>query len=506
VRDDDSAPESPNSAAGAERLVEPEDALPPIDMERLPPHLREAAARAGWTELMPVQARAIPYLRAGRDLMVQSRTGSGKTGAFMLPILELIDRGSKACQALILVPTRELAQQVAREAELLGGALGIRTAAVYGGVPYGGQFEAFRRGAHIVVGTPGRILDHLLKRTLAFDAVQILILDAIDRMLSMGFYPDMCDIKRHLRPRPAGSYMFSATFPPYVMSLAGQFLRAPELLSLSRDRIHVMEVEHVLYKTPALDKDRALVRIIEIENPDSALIFCNTRSRVHYVSVVLQRFGYDADELSSDLSQAVRDKVLGRLRAGTLKFLVATDVAGRGIDLPELSHVIQYDFPEDPEAYIHRAGRTGRAGAAGVAISLVSDVERIGLLSLAKRFGIDLDERPVPTDEEVAAIVSERLTALLEARLRTRDKLQIERMKRFAPLARTLAQSEDVAALLVMVLDDRYQELLHAPAPQPEPGGGPEPRGEPRTRSSRGGGSRRGGRRGRGGRGGARRG
>ncbi|HAK94042.1 MAG TPA: ATP-dependent helicase [Planctomycetes bacterium] len=475
-------------------------------MAQLPPHLREAAARAGWTELMPVQARAIPYLRAGRDLMVQSRTGSGKTGAFVLPIIDIIDRASKACQALILVPTRELAQQVAREAELLGGALGVNTAAVYGGVPYGGQIEAFRRGAHIVVGTPGRILDHLLKRTLSFDAVQILILDEADRMLSMGFYPDMCDIKRYLRPRPAGSYMFSATFPPYVMSLAGQFLREPELLSLSHDRIHVMEVEHVFYTTPALDKDRALVRIIEIENPGSALIFCNTRSRVHYVSVVLQRFGYDADELSSDLTQAVRDNVLGRLRAGKLKFLAATDVAGRGIDLPELSHVIQYDFPEDPDAYIHRAGRTGRAGAAGVAISLVSDVERIGLLSLAKHFQINLVERPVPTDEEVAAIVSERLTALLEARLRTRDKLQVERMERFVSLARMLAQNEDGAALLVMLLDDCYQELLHAPAPQPEIEGAPEPRGEPRSRGDRegrgGGRSRRGGRSDRGGRGG----
>ncbi|MEM7362188.1 MAG: C-terminal helicase domain-containing protein, partial [Bacteroidota bacterium] len=188
-------------------------------------------------------------------------------------------------------------------------------------------------------------------------------------------------------------------------------------------------------------KERVLVRIIEMENPSSAIIFCNTKAKVHFVSVVLQRFGYDADELTSDLSQADRERVLGRVRKGTLRFLVATDVAARGLDIPELSHVFQFEPPEDMEAYIHRAGRTGRAGAAGVAISLVNRPEKALLDRIAKRYSIDFDERALPSDEDVEAIVAERMTTLLEARLRGRDKLQAERSQRFVSMARTLAET-----------------------------------------------------------------
>ncbi len=449
-------------------VIEPENALPQVSMADLPEGLRQAAARAGWTELMPVQAMAIPYLLAGRDLMVQSRTGSGKTGAFVLPILARIDLRGSLCQALVLVPTRELAHQVAGEAKLLAGDAGVKTVAVYGGVGYGPQIDAFRKGAQLVVGTPGRILDHLLKRSLTLENITTLIFDEADRMLSMGFYPDMRQVKRYLPARTYSSYMFSATYPPRVMRLAGEFLRNPDFLNLSSDHIHVSEVEHVYYDVPAMEKDRALVRIIEIENPSSALIFCNRRSRVHYVTVVLQRFGYDADELSADLAQTAREKVLERVRKGTLRFLVATDVAARGIDLPELSHVIQYEFPEDHEVYIHRAGRTGRAGGSGEAISLVSGgMELIELKAVAKRFAIDIQKRPLPSDEDVAAVVSERITALLEARLRARDKLQVERMARFASLAKSLSHSDDQTALLAMLLDDYYQETLHAPPDAP---------------------------------------
>jgi len=223
----------------------------------------------------------------------------------------------------------------------------------------------------------------------------------------------------------------------------------------------------VFYTVPGMDKDRSLVRLIEIENPASAIIFCNTKANVHYVSIVLRRFGYDADELSADLSQGDRERVLERVRQGTLRFLVATDVAARGLDIPDLSHVIQYEPPEDMEAYIHRAGRTGRAGAAGVAISLVSAIEGIDLGRIAQRFGIDMEERPLPTDADVEAVVAERVTALLEARLRERDKLQTERSKRFVLLGRSLAENEDESAIIAMLLDDYYQQTLHAPLPRP---------------------------------------
>ncbi|MGD0175119.1 MAG: DEAD/DEAH box helicase, partial [Anaerolineales bacterium] len=395
--------------------------------------------------------------------------GSGKTGAYLLPILSQVDPSRPLTQALVLVPTRELARQVAVEAEVLGRDTGVRSAAVYGGVGYGPQLDALHAGAHLVIGTPGRILDHLLRRSLVLDNLSFLIFDEADRMLSMGFYPDMRRVQSYLPRQPVSTFMFSATFPPQVIRLADQFLSRPGFLNLSSDHIHVTEVEHVYYVVPGMDKDRSLVRIIETENPLSGLIFCNTKTRVEYVTVVLQRFGYDADDLTSDRTQSDREKVMEQVRRGTLRFLVATDVAARGIDLPELSHVFQYEPPEDPEAYIHRAGRTGRAGGSGTAVSLVNRAELGDLERIGKRYGIQLQARPLPEDEDVERIVSERIITLLEARLRNRDRLQIERMERFLPLARTLGESEE-PDLLAMLLDDFYQETFHAPLVPPAEG------------------------------------
>jgi len=436
-------------------------------MKDLTARMREACVRAGWNFLTPVQAKAIPYLLADRDVMVQSRTGSGKTGAYLLPIIEKNDFKKNVTQALVLVPTRELALQVSREAQRLSEGADLRTAVVYGGVGYGTQLEAFRSGAHLVVGTPGRILDHLLKNNLSLDNLRILVFDEADRMLSMGFYPDMVKIRKYIPVHEILSSMFSATFPPQVIRLADQFMRAPQLLSLSGSQVHIAEIEHVYYVVPGMRKERSLVRIIEVENPVSAIIFCNTKDTVHYLSVVLKRFGYDADELSSDLAQSMREKVMARVRRGALRFLVATDVAARGIDIPDLSHVIQYEPPEDPEAYIHRAGRTGRMGSGGVAISLVAEMEKFKLQSIARYYNINMQERPLPGDEELEKVVAERVTALLEARLRARDNLQIERMRRFAPLAKSLAQTDDQLALITMLLDDYYQQSLHAPPAPP---------------------------------------
>ncbi|MEJ5225876.1 MAG: C-terminal helicase domain-containing protein, partial [Anaerolineales bacterium] len=233
--------------------------------------------------------------------------------------------------------------------------------------------------------------------------------------------------------------------------------------------------------------------LVEVENPASAIIFCNTKDRVHYVTVVLQRFGYDADEISSDLGQGARERVLERVRKGTLRFLVATDVAARGLDIPELSHVIQYEPPDEVENYIHRAGRTGRAGAGGTAISLVNPAEKLALARIARQYNIEMEERPIPTDEDVAAIVAERLTALLEARLRARDRLQTERSRRFEPLARTLAEAEDELPLITMLLDDTYQQLLHAPVTLPGEEARPQA-GASQSKTGKSRGRRRGGR------------
>ena len=473
--------------------AEDAESVPTVTVDQLPPHIAEAASRAGWTKLMPVQVRTIPFLLDGRDAMIQARTGSGKTGAFLLPMLERLDPKKATCQALILVPTRELAHQVWHEAEVLCGDSGMRTVAVYGGVGYGPQIDALKKGAHIVVGTPGRVLDHLLKRTLTLDNLEMLIFDEADRMLSMGFYEDMRDVQRYLPDRPVNACMFSATFPPQVMRTAHQFLTNPEFVTLSSAHVHVAETEHIFYLVPDMGRERSLVRIIEVENPESAIIFCNTKVNVHFVAVVLQRFGYDADELSADLSQADRERVLTRVREGTLRFLVATDVAARGLDIPELSHVIQYEPPEDVEGYIHRSGRTGRAGAAGVAITLISRVDKSVLDRAVKQYKLPIVERVLPSEEEVQAVVAERLTALLEARLRDRDKLQAERSQRFVPLARALLENEDELPIITMLLDDYYQQVLHAPVVPPEPAQPkPQPRApKPGRRRSSGGRSRR---------------
>jgi ATP-dependent RNA helicase DeaD len=455
----------------AQRADEPatKQLLPPAKFEDLSEPMQAAFQRAGWTEMMPVQAITIPYILERRDLMVQSRTGSGKTGAYLLPVFERVESNRPHVQALVLVPTRELALQVTKEAEMLIGGSGLRAVAVYGGVGYGPQLDAFRQGAQIVIGTPGRILDHLLRRSMTLDNLRILVFDEADRMLSMGFYPDMVRVKSFLPRRRINSYMFSATYPPTVVRLSHQFLKDPEFLNLSSDHVHVTDTEHIYYVVPGMEKDRSLIRIIEIENPSSALIFCNTRARVHYVSVVLQRFGYDADELSADLSQAEREKVLKRVRKGTLRFLVATDVAARGIDIPELSHVFLYEPPEDQESYIHRAGRTGRAGASGVAISLVNALEKGDLQRIGRIYKIDFQERPLPSEEDMQAIVAERAVALLEADLRQRDRLKIERMERFVSLAGSMSESETGRTLLAMLLDDYYQQNFQPPVVEEEP-------------------------------------
>ncbi|PKO15413.1 MAG: ATP-dependent helicase [Chloroflexi bacterium HGW-Chloroflexi-10] len=435
--------------------------IPSITLQDLPEKMLASATRMGWTTLTPVQAGGIPYFLLKRDMMAQARTGSGKTGAYLLPIIEAIDPRKDFCQALVLVPTRELAQQVTAEARALSGENGVRVVAVYGGTSYQPQIDAFKKGAHLVVATPGRVLDHLLKRNLHLDRLDYLVFDEADRMLSMGFFPDMVRVQDFLPNRDIHSSMFSATFPMQVMRLTNRFLNDPVFLSFSRDHVHVLDTEHVFYLVPGMDKDRALVRIIEMENPSQAIIFCNTKDKVFYVTRVLQRFGYNADQLSSDLPQKARDQVLDNVREGKLRFLVATDVAARGIDIPELSHVFQYEPPEDLELYIHRAGRTGRSGVSGTAVLLVTYNEKKYVTRFGAHYNIKFEERPMPKDEDVQALVAQRLVGQLEGRLRERDRLQVERMQRFLPLVKELAEEEDGVALLAMLLDDTYHDWMH---------------------------------------------
>lgn len=443
--------------------------LPEAALEDLPQKIQDAYARAKWDTIMPVQSHAIPYLLEGRHMMIQSRTGSGKTGAYLLPLLDKLDPTQKQTQAIVLVPTRELAIQVEKEAFKLFGNL-LSCVTLYGGVPYGRQLEALRRGVQVVIGTPGRMLDHLQKETLNFEHLKALVFDEADRMLSIGFYPDMKEIQAYL---PENENMlitlFSATYPQNVLKLANEFLKEPELLSLSQGQVHIAEMQHYYVPCKRAEKERALLRLLETENPTSSIVFCNTKATVHYLTQVLKGFGYNAEELSSELSQSRREHVLMRLRKGDTRFLIATDVAARGIDVPNLSHVFLYEPPDDKESYIHKAGRTGRAGAQGTVISLVDNSEKNDLEKIAQFYSIELTHYPVPTEEEVAATVSAKVIALLEQQKRNLSGLDNERVLRYMTLAQELTSKENTSDtenmfLFAMLLDQVYQKALNPQA------------------------------------------
>ena len=439
-------------------MSEPEAKMPELDVESLPPKLREAVRSVGWAKLMPVQEQAIPYLLDGRDMIVQSRTGSGKTGGFLLPLFNLLDERQFGAQALILSPTRELARQIHEEFDRLRGDLKFSSVVIYGGVKYEAQIKSLKDGAQVIIGTPGRILDHIQQGRLILDDLRMLVFDEADEMLSMGFFPDMLKLKRYL-PAKRQSCMFSATMPARVRYLSNQFLNDPVFLSLSTGNVSVDAIEHRYYRVDRMQKDRILVKIIEMENPDSAIIFANTKRDVEYLGTFLKNYGYDVDLISGDLSQAAREKVMQKVRDGRCRFLVATDVAARGIDITDLSHVLMYDIPQDPEYYVHRAGRTARAGKTGTAIILITIQEQRALLAIGQRYSIPMTQHDVPSEDDVAQRVTDRLTVVLEASYRDRGNLAKERLQRFLPLVENLADEEP--ELLAMLLDDLYHNAVH---------------------------------------------
>ncbi|HEY5317672.1 MAG TPA: DEAD/DEAH box helicase, partial [Solirubrobacteraceae bacterium] len=360
-----------------------------------------ALTEMGFAEPMPVQATTYPLITAGRDLMVQSRTGSGKTAAFGIPFANgLVNPDDKFVQAIVLLPTRELALQVASELSKICAYRQLTVVPVYGGAPMGRQVEQLHAGGQIVCGTPGRILDHLRRGTLRLDRVRAAVLDECDEMLSMGFQEDIEAILEKT-PSERQTLLFSATLPEAIQRLSRRYLRSPEFLKLSADFIGVHEIKHLYYSIPAIHRENELLQILAFEEPKSAIIFCNTREETGRVAEFLRQHGHDAEAISSDLSQSDRERVLGRMRAGNIKFLVATDVAARGIDIEKLSHVFNYTFPEAPEIYIHRTGRTGRAGRQGTAVSLIGPTEVGSFYYLKLLYKIKPEERALPSEAEI---------------------------------------------------------------------------------------------------------
>ncbi|MEW6709700.1 MAG: DEAD/DEAH box helicase [Candidatus Riflebacteria bacterium] len=433
--------------------------LEPMQFDQYFPDLVTAIKSRGWQDAMPVQAGVAPYLLKGIDVIVQSRTGSGKTAAFLLPLIEKLAGSGKTTQALVLIPTRELAQQVYTELKALTEKIEVDGVAIYGGSSYRPQFEALKNGVRIVIGTPGRILDHLMRGSLNLKNLKYLVFDEADEMLSMGFYKDMVKIGEYL-PKKRATAMFSATMPESVKRLAQRFLHEPEFLCFSGDGTHVSNMDHLFYVVDPMQKDRSLMRIIEVEDPQNGIIFCNTRNEVEYVAALLKRFGYDADQISGDLSQNAREAVMAKLKKKDLRFLVATDVAARGIDISNLEYVFIYDMHKDTDQYIHRAGRTARAGNRGISISLVNQMEAIDLKKFANRTGIMLQERKAPTEEQVQSRLCEKLSARLESELREFTTAQKERSKRYKGVLKEINASENAEEILLMLIDNYHQSLI----------------------------------------------
>jgi len=376
-------------------------AEPTFDALPLSADVRRAIDAMGYRNPTPVQIAVFEPAAEGRSLVVQARTGTGKTAAFGLPIVDRLVRPSmKAVQALVLCPTRELALQVSREVEQIGQFRGTKVVAIYGGTSMSRQVEALEQGAQIVVGTPGRVLDHLRQRTLDPSGIRVLVLDEADEMLSMGFARELNAILETL-PKNRQGMFFSATIPADIERLAHTHLKDTELITLSSDQVGALEVAHYVYVTRAGDKIGQLVRILEVEDPESAIIFCNTRDETQRAAEALKARGFDADWLNGDLPQGDRERVMNATREGRLRFLVCTDVAARGIDISHLTHVINYDFPETAEQYVHRTGRTGRAGRTGTAIALVGPKDIGNLYLLRLTYKIRPIEKQLPSEGEV---------------------------------------------------------------------------------------------------------
>ena len=337
--------------------------------------LVRSLAENGFTTPMSIQEAAIPVLLGGGDLIAEAKTGTGKTLAFAIPIIEKIDVGGRGVQALVVTPTRELANQITEEFRKIGASKSVRVCAVYGGKSISPQAKELSRGAHVVVGTPGRLLDMMQRRILDLSKVRTLVLDEADRMLDMGFVKDVLRIISHT-PSERQTMLFSATMSDDVKRLSDSIMRKPEVISTSTDEtLTVDEIDQGYFEVEREKKLSHFIKVVRDESPESAIVFCNTKRWAEKLCNIMRDRGFAADRIHGNLAQGARDRVIGDFKRGKFTFLVATDVAARGLDIDGVSHVFNYDIPREPKNYVHRIGRTGRAGKSGRALSFVMSGE-----------------------------------------------------------------------------------------------------------------------------------
>jgi ATP-dependent RNA helicase DeaD len=460
----------------------------------LDPALVAAVAALGYEEPTDIQREAIPPLIAGRDVLGQAATGTGKTAAFALPLLHRIgvsNDDARVVKGLILVPTRELAMQVAEAVHKYGRQLGVRVLPIYGGQAMQQQLRALRRGVDVVVATPGRALDHIRRRTLELDGVQMVVLDEADEMLDMGFAEDLEAILEAV-PDVRQTALFSATMPHAIRAIGSRHLREPVLVQIARERVAPGEtprLREVAFVVQRRHKVAALARVLDMEAPTSAIVFCRTRTEVDELTETLGARGYRAEALHGGLSQEQRDRVMRRFRDGASELLVATDVAARGLDIEHVSHVVNFDVPSSPDAYVHRVGRTGRAGREGVAITLAEAREHRLLRNIESATKRKIAIESVPTVHDLRARRLDLTRSSLEELLASGE------LEHYRVVVESLAEEYDVldiAAAAVKLADDagegsagqEEEEIPNAAVPRREERPG---RGDRADRGARGG-------------------
>jgi len=494
MSDNPSAPERGEIPAPPDAAATPETATPERPAEylaevgfedlALSPEIRRALVDRGYTHPTPVQAQTFDPVMQGKDLIVRSKTGTGKTAAFGLPLLEKMDPTDKAVRALVLCPTRELALQVAAELQDLAKYKGVRVTAIYGGASMQEQEDALESGSPIVVGTPGRIYDHIRRKNLKLQGCRHVVLDEADEMLNQGFYEEVTRILDQL-PKDRQVLLFSATVPPEIQNLISQYTTSPEMLMLSGDVLTVDHIHHIRYDiSDAYPKPRNLIYLLEMEEPDNAIVFCNTRDDTALVTAVLNRNGFDAELLNGDLPQKERERVMGKVKRGEVAFMVATDIAARGIDISDLQYVINYSLPEDPAVYLHRVGRTGRIGKKGTAINLISGRELGTFTVLEKKYGIRFEKREMPSPEVAMRMWTERHVKEIQSAAAGSV------YEGYLGLAGELKQRPDaddaIAYLLKFFFGHlRMEKLKAAGATEPPPASARPPRDRERSRGDR---------------------
>lgn len=414
----------------------------------------EALHKKGFEEPSEIQSACIPLLlREGTEVVGQAQTGTGKTAAFALPIIETADENSKSVQALILAPTRELALQVSEEINSLKGDRRLEIAPIYGGASMENQLRKLRKGVQIVVGTPGRILDHIRRGSLKLDNLEFMVLDEADEMLDMGFIEDIEEVLKAV-PEEKRMLMFSATMPKEILSLAETFMKNPQIVRTQSKDMATSAADQIYYEVREADKLEALTRIIDRDPDFYGVVFCRTKLQCDEVSKKLVDRGFDAAALHGDLTQREREHILQRLKAKSIVILVATDVAARGLDIKDLTHVINYSLPQDPEIYIHRVGRTGRAGRTGTAITFITPSEARKFTFIKKASRSEIRKEEIPTADEVIASKKARIKAELD------EALSREAAHDYYNLAEDILDENDPREAIASLLSFIYKDEL----------------------------------------------